>query len=84
VIKVNDFVGSAVKGAPNAMVAVELAIVPESMRAGRISLYDWDPFPDPTAKHPSDITNTTMTNGLNTTPKAPRAHQRGISSTAPQ
>jgi hypothetical protein len=51
------------------MVAVELAIVPESMRAGRISLYDWDPVPDP-AKHPTDITDTTMTNGLNTTPRA--------------
>jgi len=63
-IKVNDFVGSAVKGSPSAMIAVELAIIPENMRAGRISLYDWDPLPDPTAEHPSDITATSMTNGL--------------------
>jgi hypothetical protein len=63
-IKVNDFVGSAVKGPPSAMIAVELAIIPENMRAGRISLYDWDPLPDPTAKHTSDITATSMTNGL--------------------
>jgi hypothetical protein len=63
-IKVNDFVGSAVKGPPSAMTAVELAIIPANMRAGRISLYDWDPLPDPTAEHPSDITATSMTNGL--------------------
>jgi hypothetical protein len=64
-IKVNDFVGSAVKGPSTAMVAVELAIVPENMRAGRISLYGWDPLPDPTA--------TKMTNGLvsNVSPAAP-------------
>jgi hypothetical protein len=32
-----------VKGPLSSMVAVELAIIPEDMRAGRISLYDWDP-----------------------------------------
>jgi hypothetical protein len=63
-IKVNDFVGSAVKGPLSSMVAVELAIVPENMQAGRISLYEWDPLPDPTARHTSDMTATTMTNGL--------------------
>ena len=46
------------------MVAVELAIIPENMRAGRISLYEWDPLPDPTARHTSDMTATSMTNGL--------------------
>jgi hypothetical protein len=72
-IKVNDFVGSAVKGPRNSMVAVELAIIPEDMRAGRISLYDWDPLPDPTARHASDVTATSMTNGLvsNVSPEAP-------------
>ena len=63
-IKVSDFVGSAVKGPPNSMVAVELAIIPENMRAGRISLYEWDPLPDPTARPTSDMTATSMTNGL--------------------
>jgi hypothetical protein len=69
-IKVKDFVGSAVKGPPSSMVAVELAIIPENMRAGRISLYDWDPLPDPTARHTSEMTATTMTNGFvsNVTP----------------
>jgi hypothetical protein len=61
---VNDFVGSAVKGPLGSMVAVELAIIPENMRAGRISLYDWDPLPDPTAGHTSEMTATSMTNGL--------------------
>jgi len=63
-IKVNDFVGSAVKGPLNSFVAVELAIIPENMQAGRISLYDWDPLPDPAARHTSDTTATSMTNGL--------------------
>jgi len=63
-IKVNDFVGSAVKGPPSSMVAVELAIIPKNMQAGRISLYKWDPLPDPTALHTSDMTATNMTNGL--------------------
>src|ERR1700735_4876915 len=63
-IKVNDFVGSAVKGPLGSFVAVELAIIPEDMQAGRISLYDWDPLPDPTARHTSDRTATSMTNGL--------------------
>jgi hypothetical protein len=48
-IKVNDFVGTAVKGPLSSMVAVEVVIIPESMRAGRISYYGWDPLPDPTA-----------------------------------
>jgi hypothetical protein len=63
-IKVNDFVGSAVKGPLSSMVAVELAIIPKNMQAGRISLYKWDPLPDPTAVHTSDMTETNMTNGL--------------------
>src|SRR6202046_4916671 len=49
-IKVNDFVGSAVKGPLKSMVAVELVIIPESMRAGRISYYGWDPLPDPNGR----------------------------------
>lgn len=73
-IKVNDFVGTAVKGPPSSMVAVELAIIPENMRAGRISLYDWDPLPDPTARHTSDTTATSMINGLvsNASPTTPK------------
>jgi hypothetical protein len=63
-IKVNDFVGTAVKGPMNAMVAVELVIIPESMRAGRISYYGWDPLPDYTVRQPSGTTATSMTNGL--------------------
>ena len=63
-IKVNDFVGTAVKGPIKSMVAVELVIIPESMRAGRISYYGWDPLPDPTVRQTSDTTATSMTNGL--------------------
>jgi hypothetical protein len=63
-IKVNDFVGTAVKGPMKSMVAVELVIIPESMRAGRISYYGWDPLPDPTVGQTSATTATSMTNGL--------------------
>jgi len=63
-IKVNDFVGTAVKGPLTELIAVELVIIPESMRAGRISYYGWDPLPDPTAGQPSEKTATSMTNGL--------------------
>jgi hypothetical protein len=63
-IKVNDFVGTAVKGPVKSMVAVELVIIPESMRAGRISYYGWDPLPDPTVRQTSETTATRMANGL--------------------
>jgi hypothetical protein len=63
-IEVNDFVGTAVKGPPGAMVAVELVIIPEGMRAGRISYYGWDPLPDPDARDTSGTIATDMTNGL--------------------
>ena len=65
-IKVGDFVGSAVKGTPKSMIAVEVALVPEDMRAGRIAYYGWDALPDPTAKHSTVKTPTKMTNGLAT------------------
>jgi hypothetical protein len=55
-IKVNDFVGTAVKGPLSAMVAVELAQIPANMRAGRIAFYDWDPLPYPVASPTSGIT----------------------------
>ncbi|AXC13633.1 hypothetical protein ACPOL_4360 [Acidisarcina polymorpha] len=63
-IKIGDFVGSAVKGTPKSMIAVEVALVPKDMRAGRIAYYGWDALPDPTAKHSSVKTPTKMTNGL--------------------
>src|SRR3984957_17450374 len=63
-IKVSDFVGAAVKGPMKSMVAVELVIIPESMRAGRISYYGWDPLPDPAAGQTAGTTATSMTNGV--------------------
>ena len=73
-IKVNDFVGSAVKGPPSSMVAVELAIIPDSMRAGRIGYYGWDPLPDPTAMQTTGTNATAMTNGRvsNVSSEAPK------------
>jgi hypothetical protein len=63
-IKVNDFVGTAVKGPIQSMVAVELVIIPESMRAGRIGYYGWDPLPDPSVRQTSGAVATSMTNGV--------------------
>ena len=63
-IKINDFVGTAVKGPMKSMVAVELVIIPESMRAGRISYYGWDPLPDSTIRQTSDTAATGKTDGL--------------------
>lgn len=45
-IKVNDYVGTAVKGPLNHWIAVEIVLVPESMRPGRIGFYPWDRLPD--------------------------------------
>jgi hypothetical protein len=73
-IKVNDFIGSAVKGPPSSMVAVELALIPDNLRAGRIGYYGWDPLPDPTATptiraHAASTANGEVTN---VSPAAPR------------
>jgi hypothetical protein len=62
-IRVNDYVGAAVKGAPDSVVAVEVALIPDNMREGRISFYEWDELPDPTASGTSKTTATSMTNG---------------------
>jgi hypothetical protein len=45
-IKVNDYIGTAVKGPLNRWIAVEIVLVPESMRPGRIGFYPWDRLPD--------------------------------------
>jgi hypothetical protein len=71
-IKVNDFVGTAVKGPPSSMVAVELVIIPESMRAGRIGYYGWDPLPDPAATQTSGTTATIGGQVSNASSAAPK------------
>ena len=62
-IKVNDYVGTAIKGPLNHWIAVEIVLVPESMRAGRKGFYAWDPLPDTSGIHTSGTTATSMTNG---------------------
>jgi hypothetical protein len=63
-IRVNDYIGSAVKGPRDHLIAVEIVLVPESMRAGRVGYYAWDPLPDTSGIQASGVTETTMTNGL--------------------
>jgi hypothetical protein len=69
-IKANDFIGAAVKGPSSSLVAVEVALIPEDMRAGRIAFYGWDPLPDPTMTKRSDVTVTgSVSNASNRTVK---------------
>jgi hypothetical protein len=63
-IKLNDYIGTAIKGPMNHWIAVEIVIIPESMRAGRKGYSAWDPLPDTSGLHPSGTTATNMTNGL--------------------
>jgi hypothetical protein len=63
-IKTNDYIGSAVKGPRDHLIAVEIALVPEQMRPGRIGYYAWDPLPDTSGIQSAGEINTTMTNGV--------------------
>ncbi|WP_460904290.1 hypothetical protein [Paraburkholderia jirisanensis] len=63
-IKANDYIGSAVKGSRDHLIAVEIALVPQKMQAGRIGYYAWDPLPDTSGIQSSGVTDTTMTNGV--------------------
>ncbi|MGC1305209.1 MAG: hypothetical protein WA840_22805 [Caulobacteraceae bacterium] len=62
-VKVGGYIGTAVKGPPDHLAAVEIVLVPESMRAGRIGFYAWDPLPDTSGVGTSGVTATNMTNG---------------------
>jgi hypothetical protein len=72
-IKVGDYVGSAVKGPRDHLIAVEIVVVPTEMQAGRIGYYAWDPLPDTSGIEASGITGTNMTNGVvsNVSPATP-------------
>jgi hypothetical protein len=64
-IRAGDFVGTASKGPRGRWVAVEVVIIPETMRAGRAGYAGWDPLPDPAAGVPAaNKIATSMTNGL--------------------
>ena len=45
-VTIGEYIGTAVKGPLSDPVAIEIVLVPESMRAGRIGYYQWDPLPD--------------------------------------
>jgi len=62
-IGVGSFIGSAVKGPRDHLAAVEIVLVPETMRAGRVGYYPWDPLPDTSGINSSGMTDTIMTNG---------------------
>jgi hypothetical protein len=63
-IQVNDYIGSAVKGPRDRLIAVEIALVPKKMQPGRVGYYAWDPLPDTSGIASSGVTDTTMTNGF--------------------
>jgi len=68
-----DFVGTASKGPRGHWIAVEVVIIPKSMRAGRAGYASWDPLPDPAAGAPANKVTTSMTNGLVSRASAPAA-----------
>ncbi|MFM0478779.1 MULTISPECIES: hypothetical protein [Paraburkholderia] len=63
-IKPNDFIGTASKGPRNHWTAVEIVLIPDSMRAGRAGYASWDPLPDTSGANPSGTIATSMTNGV--------------------
>jgi hypothetical protein len=63
-IRVNDYIGTAVKGSLNHWIAVEIVLVPDSMRVGRIGYYPWDPLLDTSGVPTSRTTATAMTSGI--------------------
>jgi len=63
-IKLNDFIGTASKGSLNDLIAVEIVIIPESMRAGRAGYAGWDPLPDTSGIRALRTTATSMSNGV--------------------
>jgi hypothetical protein len=62
-IKVSDYIGSAVKGPRDHLIAVEIVLVPQKMQPGRTGYYTWDPLPDTSGIDASGVTDTTMANG---------------------
>ena len=62
-VQPGDFIGTATKGPPNFMVALEIVIFPESMRGTGEGQYPWDSIPDTTQGTASTTTSSTMTNG---------------------
>ena len=63
-IKVNDYIGTAVKGPLNHLIAVEIALVPETMRPGRIGFYPWDSLPDTSGVPPPDRARAHVASGV--------------------
>ena len=71
-VKAGDFVGTASKGPSGRWVAVEVVIIPETMRAGRAGYAGWDPLPDPAARAPTPSkAPASMTNGFVSRASAP-------------
>jgi hypothetical protein len=62
-IKLHEYIGTAVKRTREGWVAVEIVIVPQSMRAGRRGFYAWDPLPDTSGVASTSNTSTSVKNG---------------------
>ncbi len=62
-VQPGDFIGTATKGPPNFMVALEVVVFPESMRGTGEGQYAWDSIPDTTQGNAPTNTTSTMTNG---------------------
>ncbi|GEN61472.1 hypothetical protein [Acetobacter nitrogenifigens] len=80
-IQVGSYIGSAVKLSANHLIAVEIALVPVSMRGGRVGYYSWDPLPD-TSKDDDNgdkgVTQTTEPIAAASTPLTPTIMTNGV------
>ena len=65
-IKSGSYIGTAVKGPPGRLIAVEIVLVPVDMRAGRVGFYPWDALPDTSGIDSRGLgpIRTNMTNGI--------------------
>ena len=61
-VQPGDFIGTATKGPPSFMVALEVVVFPESMRGAGEGQYPWDSITD-TTQGGAARTGSTMTNG---------------------
>ncbi len=68
-VQPGDFIGTATKGPPSFMVALEVVVFPESMRGTGEGQYPWDSIPDTTEGKAAASTASTMTNGTVDTSK---------------
>ena len=63
-LALHEYIGTAIKRTREGWVAVEIVVVPQSMRAGRRGFYAWDPLPDTSGVASRSEAPTSLKSGL--------------------